>query len=159
MPLLFGVLAMALVLVAAGPALAQAVDDQYGSGGSGAVGEDAANAAVTASQAWEAASGGSEEDASISSDGTVAASTAEESGSASEDDSEGEERRSDEGVAEGEEAGSGEDVPEGEESGEDVPEGITKLPETGGPSILSLGILLVIGGVLVRGLTRGVFRY
>ena len=147
MPLLFGVLAMALVLVAAGPALAQAVDDQYGSGGSGAVGEDAANAAVTASQAWEAASGGSEEDASISSGGTVAASTAEESGSASEDDSEGEERRSDE------------DVPEGEESGEDVPEGITKLPETGGPSILSLGILLVIGGVLVRGLTRGVFRY
>ena len=136
MPLLFGVLTMALVLVAAGPALAQAVDDQYGSGGSGAVGEDAANAAVTASQAWEEASGGSEGDASISSGDTAAASIAEESGSASEDDTEGEEGGSD----------------------EDVPEGITRLPETGGPSILSLGILLVVGGALVRGLTRGVFR-
>lgn len=116
MALLLGVLAIALVLVAADPALAQAVDDQYGSGPSGSVGEHAANAAVTASQAWEGASEGLEEDATLL--------AGEESGPAS----------------------------------EDVPKGITKLPETGGPSTLSFGILLVVAGVLVRGITRGVFR-
>ena len=135
-PLLLGVLAIALTLLSAGPALAQAADDQYGSGGSNSVGEHAANAAVTAAQAWEQDSEGSAEDTSTVAGGTATASSAEESGSASEVDSEGEESGSD----------------------EDVPKGITMLPETGGPSTPSLGILLVVAGVLVRGIIQRVFH-
>ena len=133
------VLAIASISLLSGPARAQtAADDQYGSSG---VGYDAATDALRASRVFDDAP---DAEAAIS----------EEEGTA---------LAAEEGVAVAAEAttalsdlgaASAEESTETEAADSEGVAAIDSLPDTGGISVVLLGVLLAAGGVLIRTLAR-----
>jgi len=143
MKVLLVTLAIALGTFISVPALAQAqgstasdqyessaASDQYGNSG---VGHRASDDAVKASEAFNAPADDTEEGAAFAAEVTTAP------------------------VSEPETASAESEAVEAENLGEDGP-AITELPDTGGSSPLTLGVLLVIGGLLVPGIARKVLR-
>ena len=133
------VLTIALISLLSGPARAQtAADDQYGSSG---VGYDAATDALRASRVFDDAPDAeaaiseeegtalaAEEGVAVAAEATTASS---DLGAASAEESTETEAADSEGVA-----------------------AIDSLPDTGGISVVLLGVLLAAGGVLIRTLAR-----
>jgi hypothetical protein len=136
-------LSIALMLLISDPALAQtAADDQYGSSG---VGSAAATDALRASRAFDDGSGA---EAAISEEG--AAYAAEEGVAVA---AEATTALSDAEAPSAEETTS-EETTKTEAADAEAGVKIDSLPDTGGISVVLLGVLLVAGGVLIRALAR-----
>lgn len=171
-PLLVVILSTALVPLLSVPAFAQtATDDQY-DGPTTSIGHEAADDALEASEAFdpgpEGSASGSEaiasevgESADGSASGSADGSASESADSATSESDAGEPEvdSAEGGTAENGGGGSGGSVAAtgSSEAAAELPEEpaelstITRLPKTGGLSPLSLGVVLVVGGLLVRG--------
>jgi hypothetical protein len=171
-PLLVVILSTALVPLLSVPAFAQtATDDQYdgptNDDPTTSIGHEAADDALEASEAFdpgpEGSASGSEvgESADGSASGSADGSASESADSATSESDAGEPEvdSAEGGTAENGGGGSGDSVAAtgSSEAAAELPEDpaelstITRLPKTGGLSPLSLGVVLVVGGLLVRG--------